>query len=76
MTTTQKIIKYCAIALAVVLIVGIVGGIVGVIGYFAGFGEVKLLPEPQAYTVAGEFSSLEILINASTLHVKSGDALS
>ncbi|MBR2721348.1 MAG: DUF4097 family beta strand repeat protein [Clostridia bacterium] len=76
MTQTQKIIKYCAIALAVVLIVSIVSGIVGVIGYFAGFGEVKLLSEPQAHALEGEIAALRIEISGSTLHVKSGDALS
>ena len=31
MTTAQKIIKYCAIAFAVFLIVSIIGGIVGAV---------------------------------------------
>ena len=41
MTVTQKIIKYCAIALAILLVVSIISGIVGVIAALVGVDAEK-----------------------------------
>ena len=77
MTTFQKIVKYAAIAFAVVLIIGIVGFIVAVIGNFAFgiFGDA-VLDENKTYTVSGEISNVRIKINAADFYIKEGESFS
>ena len=74
MTTAQKIIKYCAIAFAVFLIVSIIGGIIGAVSSVPllvsdgdGVGEMK------TYAVTDEVKNLEIDLSGARLEIKTGD---
>lgn len=74
MTTAQKIIKYCAIAFAVFLIVSIIGGIVGAVASVPllvsdgdGIGEMK------TYAVTEAVKNLEIDLRGARLEIKTGD---
>jgi hypothetical protein len=76
MTETQKIIKYCAIALAVVLIVAIIGGIlqaVGLLRLIFSRGEDSV-GEMKAYEVTGDVRNLKISVSAAVLEIRTGDA--
>ena len=77
MTTAQKIIKYCAIAFAVFLIVSIIGGIVGAVASVPllvsdgdGIGEMK------TYAVTETVKNLEIDLSGARLEIKTGDRFS
>ena len=77
MTTAQKIIKYCAIAFAVFLIVSIIGGIVGAVASVPllvsdgdGIGEMK------TYAVTEAVKNLEIDLSGARLEIKTGDRFS
>ena len=79
MTTTQKIIKYLAIAFAVMLIVSIVGGIASALGAIGGIfmggsttGELKTYEIDATATI----TELDIEIGAADLVIKQGDAYS
>ena len=74
MTTTQKIIKYCAIAFAVFLIAGIIGGIASAIDGTAHIFGKKPSGEMKTLDISGEISSLDFDIGASSLEIKSGSA--
>ena len=74
MTTTQKIIKYCAIAFAVFLIAGIIGGIASAIDGTAHIFGKKPSGEMKTLDISGETSSLDFDIGASSLEIKSGSA--
>jgi len=77
MTTTQKVIKYLAIAFAVFLAVTIIGGIlgaVGIIGIF--FSGDKVTEDVQSYSVEGEIRSLVIEVHAADLYIEEGSAFS
>ena len=74
MTTAQKLIKYCAIAFAVFLIVSIIGGIVGAVASVPllvsdgdGIGEMK------TYAVTEAVKNLEIDLSGARLEIKTGD---
>ena len=77
MTTAQKIIKYCAIAFAVFLIVSIIGGIIGAVSSVPllvsdgdGVGEMK------TYAVTETVKNLEIDLSGARLEIKTGDRFS
>ena len=75
MTTAQKIIKYCAIAFAVFLIVSIIGGIIGAVTSVPalvsdGRGEM------ETYAVNETVKSLEIDLSGARLEIKTGDRFS
>ncbi len=74
MTEFQKVIKYCAIALALLLTVGIIGGILSAVGavslFFDGDG---VLENMKAYDISGEVLSLKIDIAAADFEICSGD---
>ena len=75
MTTAQKIIKYCAIAFAVFLIVSIIGGIVGAVTSVPalvsdGRGEM------ETYAVTETVKNLEIDLSGARLEIKTGDRFS
>lgn len=77
MTTTQKVIKYMAMAFAVFLAVSIIGGILGVFGLFSGlFGDDAVLGEATTYTVSGDITRLDIQINAADFTIEEADAFS
>ena len=76
MTTFQRIIKYCALALAVFLIVTIIGGIVSAVGILAGFfGSSEPVPM-SAYAVSGHIEKLDVEISAASLRIVTGDSFS
>ena len=80
MTVTQKIIKYCAIALAILLVVSIISGIVGVIAALVGVdAEKDFAEEPFDLAIDGDGSELrELVIELSATHltVCRGDVVS
>ncbi|MBE6562762.1 MAG: DUF4097 domain-containing protein [Ruminococcaceae bacterium] len=74
MTTFQKIVKYGAIALAVVLIINIISGILGVFGLLGFVSEVdEVTGEMKLYSVGSDVSALEINVGAAELVVESSD---
>lgn len=74
MTDTQKIIKYAAIALAVLIIFGIISGIVTAVGSIIGIGSG--VGESRTYETEGEIKSLEVEIGAADFRIEIGDAFS
>lgn len=79
MTQTQKIIKYCAITLAVLLIVGIISGIVQAISWvfylFADSGEDDFYEMQAIFTeYDGKEISLDIDLGATELIIKNGES--
>ncbi|MBE6666245.1 MAG: DUF4097 domain-containing protein [Ruminococcaceae bacterium] len=80
MTQAQKIIKYCAIAFAILLIVSIFSGIVGVVSSIA--SAFRKGSDIVGENVTHELSdlesvkNLEISIGAAALEIKNGEAFS
>lgn len=73
MSTTQKIIKYCAIAFAVFLIAGIIGGVIRLCYIFCGDEAVG---EMKTYSVSETVENLEIDLSAAQFEIKSGSGFS
>ena len=76
MTETQKVIKYCAIALAVVLIVAIIGCLlqaVGVLRVIFG-GKDGDIGEMKTYEVSEDVRNLHISVSSATISIKTGEA--
>lgn len=75
MTQGHKIIKYCAIAFAIYLVVSIIAGIAFAVSFlFNIFGEEKnLLSEPAITIVENNINTLNIEIAASNLTIKTGE---
>ncbi|MBQ9080116.1 MAG: DUF4097 family beta strand repeat protein [Clostridia bacterium] len=78
MTQFQKTIKYIALALAILLIIGIFAGAVNVVAAL-----ISILEDPDdiigdmtAYNVSQDITELEIEVGASELIIQAGDALS
>ncbi|MBO4991855.1 MAG: DUF4097 family beta strand repeat protein, partial [Firmicutes bacterium] len=77
MTTTQKIIKYCAIAFALTLVISIVGGIVSAItGIVPAFGSGSAEGTMKEYTIAGTVKDMSIDIDSAQLELRTGDSFS
>ena len=77
MTAAQKVIKYCAIAFAVFLIVSIIGGIFGAFSSVsAAFEDGDMAGEMKTYPVTGTIENLEIDLSGARLAVKTGDHFS
>jgi len=77
MTQTQKIIKYCAIAFAIFLIVSIFSGIVGVFSFvFDIFDDDGSVGEMQSYSVSEPIRDLEMEISAADLEIRIGESFS
>lgn len=78
MTAFQRIIKYCAVAFAVFLIVSIIGGICGAIGMlsysFDGSGDTA--GETRSYPVSADIKSLDVEVSAAALEIVNGDSFS
>lgn len=72
MTSEQKIIKYAAIALAVLLIASIVFGAVSIVGWIGGIGK-SAVGDNQTYTPEGEINSLEVEIGAAEFKIAEGE---
>ncbi|MBR2893221.1 MAG: DUF4097 family beta strand repeat protein [Clostridia bacterium] len=83
MTTFQKIIKYCATALAVFLIVTIIGGAVTALLAISGVKSLKNeikenkteFSELKEYTVSSEVEALDIEVGAADIVIEKGDKL-
>ncbi|MBQ9743324.1 MAG: DUF4097 family beta strand repeat protein [Ruminococcus sp.] len=77
MTSSQKVIRYCAIALAIFLAVGIIGGILNAIDLLMGLGSNDaVLEDLKTYEVSSDVTSLEVLVSASDFYIKEGDEIS
>ena len=77
MTTLQKIIKYCAIAFAVFLIISIIGGITGAVaGVSFLWDDEDTVGEMQALAVTGEVRKMAIDLKSTQLEVRAGDRFS
>ena len=75
MTTTQKVIKYLAVALAVFLIVSIISGIVSAVialGKFLTNDDNYKLDSYKTLEISKDFDSLEIDIASANIIVKEG----
>lgn len=73
MTSEQKLIKYGAIALAVLLIAGIIGTIISIVGIFTGVGD-SAVGENKSYTVEGEINSLSVVVGAADFKIVESEA--
>lgn len=74
MTTTQKIIKYLALAFAIFLVVSILGGILKTAGLFGMLlTRDATLPESKVYSIEDPVQSLRLQINAADLTIRQGD---
>lgn len=74
MTSTQKVIKYCAIALAIFLIVSIIGGIVGALSSLALlFGDSDVTGEMKSYPITDGVKRLDIEIGSARLEIRTGE---
>lgn len=74
MTSTQKIIKYSAIALAVLIITGIISGIAGLLGWALGLGG-SAVDESKTYTPEGEIDSLVLEIAGGDVKIIESEAI-
>lgn len=77
MTATQKVIKYCAVAFAVFLIISIVTGILGAVSGLSFFCSGKrVVGENRSYAVSGTVESLEMDLSGARLTVRTGNSFS
>ena len=76
MNTFQRIVKYCAVAFAVFLIVSIIGGICGAVGIVTGLTRGSVAGQMQTYSVSSRIESLDLDISAAALKIASGDSFS
>ena len=77
MTTLQKVIKYLAMAFAILLAVSIIGGILSMFGLFGGFfGGDAVTENMKTYAVSADIHSLEVKINAADFTIKQGGSFS
>lgn len=78
MIGTQKVIKYCAIAFAMLLIFGIISGIVYSISSITGVVSIAIDrdddEEVRNLDMEGNFNILDINIKAANLVIKTGDS--
>ena len=77
MTSFQKVIRYIAIGLSVLLAVSIVCGIICVVGFWGGFlFDDATAQDMKTYTIAPGINSLYVDINAADITVKQGESFS
>ena len=78
MTRAEKIVKYCAIAFAVILIIGIVSALLQAVS----FGRVLFgeddgeVGEMKDHEISGDIRNLKISLAAAELEIRTGEALS
>lgn len=76
MTTTQKVIKYIAMAFSIFLIVSIISGVLKLLGLLLFVTEVDgTTEEITGYTVSENIDELEIEIAAAEFTISTGDEL-
>lgn len=75
MTGFQKVIKYCAIAFALFLIISIISGIVGAVGALVYWtkGDADAVGSMHSYEVSNQVQNLDLEISAAELKIVSGD---
>lgn len=75
MTTFQRIIKYCAVAFALFLIVTIIGGICSGVGLAFGIlsNNKDVIGETRTYAVNNTVDRLDMEIGAAALEIVNGD---
>lgn len=73
MTSFQRIIKYLAMAFAMLLIVSIISGICGAIALLTGMTGGSSAGPMESYQVSGNIESLDMEISAAALKIVSGD---
>jgi hypothetical protein len=77
MTELQRVIKYLAIAFAIVLAVSIVFGMIGAIGMIFGLGrDDMLLEESVNINISQSITALKIDVEAAELSIVEGDSFS
>lgn len=76
MTALQKVVKYLAIAFAIMIIVSIATGILSLVGVVAGFSDDGVLDEMKTYDISEEIRDIDIDISASKLTIKSAEKFS
>lgn len=78
MTAVQKVIKYCAIAFAIFLIVSIFSGIIGAVSglSFVFGGSKDAVGEMKTFAIDGEVSILDIDLSAAQLEIRTGKEFS
>lgn len=77
MTELQRVIKYLAIAFAIVLAVSIVFGMIGAIGMIFGLGrDDMLLEESVNINISQSITALNIDVEAAELSIVEGDSFS
>ncbi len=79
MTTAQKIIKYCAVGLAVIIILSIVGVAFKTVELLSGLTDESALGEQDMILTnieAADIKELNIELRSAGLEVKTGDAFS
>ena len=75
MTTFQKVIKYLAIAFAIVLIISILTGIINAFAMAIGiFDNDTVSEDVSTYPISNNITSLEVDINAADFTIISGDS--
>ncbi len=77
MTAFQKVIKYLAIVIAVILLVGIIVGVLGATALkdkHAPAGESAVYDDIKTFAVAGDITVLDVEINAADFKIKYGDS--
>ena len=77
MTNVQKIIRICAIAFAIFLIISIIGGALSVLGLFSVFSDDATLENYTELEInrASAVRSLDIEISAANLTITTGESL-
>lgn len=79
MNSVQKVIKYLALAFAILLSVSIIGGIItGLTGvsYILSGRNNEAVGEMQVYPIEGEISSLSLKLSGAKLKIKTADKFS
>lgn len=75
MNTTQKVIKYIALALAIFLCVSIISSICGALGLaFHIFRGRDVVGEMKDYAISGKITELTVDLDAAQLNIQRGDA--
>ncbi len=75
MTSMQKLIKYCAITLAVLLALSIIGGILGVTGLLGDiFFNDAVTEHMTSHPVGSPIHSLQLDISAADLTIRQGES--
>lgn len=74
MTNAQRIIKYIAICLAVLLIISIVCGIIGAVSFLkVFFSGDQVSDTTRRYEITENIDSLKIIVSAAELTIKEGE---